>query len=145
MRGKRYSEEKIRRQAEGKIKEKWSRTQNRTRREGWRGKETRERKTHNNRDVEMKAKTERRKNGPLEYQTRDPDEVYRTILRSEEAQGSKFALVKAESLYLQELVSQTVELYYAKRLEDIGVILRVVLCQITSCLSVSFRTLFQTL
>lgn len=100
MRGKRYSEEKIRRQGEGKIKEKWSRTQNRMRWEGRRGKERREKaNTDNSRDVKMKAKTERRKNGlnlPLEYQTRDPDEVYRASLRSQETEGSKCALVKAE-------------------------------------------------
>ncbi len=36
-------------------------------------------------------------NLPLEYQTHDPDEVYRTILRLQETEASKCALVKAES------------------------------------------------
>lgn len=100
MRGKRYSEEKTWRQGEGKIKEERSRIQNGTRRQGRRGKETRESKYRQQQRCGNESKDRAKENGlnlPLDYQTCDPDEVYRTILRSQETEGSKCALVKAES------------------------------------------------
>ncbi len=147
-RGKRYSVEKTWRQGEGKIKEERNRTQNRMRREGQRGKETRESKYRQQQRRGNESKDRAKENGlnlPLEYQTRNPDEVYRTILCSQEMEASKCALVKAESATSASLFAvacqSNVVLYYAKRLEDIGVILGIVFCQITSQLSVSSRTL----
>lgn len=148
MRGKRYSEYKTCRQSEGKIKEERNRTQNRTRRTGWRGKETRESKYRQQQRRGNESKDRAKENGlnlPLEYQTRDPD-VYRTILCSQETEASKCAPVKAESaaffLFIcSSVLVKCVELYRAKRLEDIGVILGIVFRQITSQLSVSSRTL----
>lgn len=153
MRGKRYSEEKIRRQGEGKIKEKWSRTQNRMRWEGRRGKETRESKyrQQQRRGNESKDRTkEKRPKSSVRISNTRPrwSLSHKSLLTGNggikvcscESWERNFSAFICSSLSVKH-----VELYYAKRLEDIGVILWIVFRQITSCLSVSSRTPFQTL
>lgn len=149
MRGKRYSEEKIWRQGEGKIKEvrSWNSEQDETgRTEGKRDERKQIQTTAETWKWKQRQSEGKRPKSSIRISNTRPRWSLSRISPLTGNGGIKVCSCESWErnfcVFICCSVSvKYVELYYAKRLEDIGVILGIVFRQITSQLSVSSRML----